>query len=185
MASRVNQFLIKTIMDNMQPVAAQEPAIPQAGADGKIDVNAIIDKIQVPPNLKSIYDKAIVSGLRIMFDKKSHKMLLEQLDKPEPMEKKLSEGIITLVYMLWTESNKTLPPQILVPITVTLTLRAFEFLQDSGDQEATKEALGEAMHMAVVGLMERCGVPQDQLQQMANKVQGGAANGGGLIQQGA
>lgn len=145
-----------------------------------IDVDAIIAKVDIPPNLKSIFDKAILSGMRIMFDKSSHKMLLDQLDKPGPMAQKLGEGVITLVYMLWTQSNKTLPPQIMVPITMVLTLKAFDFLQKSGEPEATKELLGEGVHMAVTGVMERFGVTEEQLAAQANGK--GAASKGGMIQ---
>lgn len=133
-----------------------------------IDVNAIINKMQVPSNLKAIYDKCVLSGLRIMFDKNSHKMMLAELDKPGPMDQKLADGIITLMYMLWTKSNKTLPPQIIVPVTVTLTLRAFDFLQQSHDPQATKEVLGSAMEKATSGIMERFNVTQDQLRQAAH-----------------
>lgn len=158
-------------MPNNVPTAA-EPSIPNAGANGQIDIAPIIAKIQVPPNLKSMFDKMILSGMRIMFDKGSHKMMLEQLDGPGPMTKKLSEGMITLMYMLWTQSNKTLPPNLMIPATVVLTLKAFDFLQKTNDPEATKEVLGEVMHAAVMGVMERFGVTEQQLQQAANKNRG-------------
>lgn len=158
-------------MDNQQI-----PQVPNAPQGSLIDVDSIIAKIEMPPNLKGIYDKAILSGLRIMFDKGSHQMLLDQLDKEGPLAQKLSEGIITLCYMLWDQSNKTLPPQIMVPITTVLTLKAFDFLQKSGEPEATKEMLGEAMHLAVTGVMERFGVSEAQLEELAAK--GGAQQAG-------
>ncbi len=171
--------------NNMQPAAPQEPQIPNAGASGQIDVDSIIAKIQMPPDLKPIFDKTILSGMRIMFDKSSHKMMLEQLDKPGPMPQKLSEGVITLMYMLWTQSNKTLPPQIIVPATTVLMLKAFDFLQKTNDPDATKEVLGEAMHMAVTGIMERFNVSEQQLQEAANKNGGAPGAPAGLINQGA
>jgi hypothetical protein len=142
---------------NAQP---QQPA-----AEGAIDIAPIVQRVRdaIPKNLQAIYDKAILSGLRIMFDKASHKMMLEELQQPGPLTTRISNGIIKLVYLLWTQSNKTLPPQIMVPITLTLALRAFEFLQESKDPEATKEVLGEATHEAVQGVMDRFGATADKL----------------------
>jgi hypothetical protein len=161
-------------MDNQQV-----PPVPQTPQGILIDVDSIIAKIEMPPNLKKIFDKAVLSGMRIMFDRKSHQMLLDQLDKPGDMAQKLAEGIITLTYMLWTQSNKTLPPQIMVPLTTVLTLKAFDFLQKSGEPEATKEVLGEGMHLAVTGVMERFGVDEAQLEQMAAQKKGSAPVPGG------
>lgn len=171
----------------MQP---QAPAQTPAGT-GAIDVEAIIAKAEagIPANLKGIFQKAVLSGMRIMFDKSSHQMALAELDKPGPLATRLSNGIIALVYMLWDQSNKTLPPQILVPVTLVLTLRAFQFLQMSKDPEATKEVMGEAVAEAVQGVMDRAGATQDKIPGLL-KQQGGkpgapaapaAPAGGGML----
>ena len=157
-------------------------------AEPTINVDEIIGKIEVPGNLKGIFDRAVLSGMRIMFDRNSHQMLLEQLDKPGPLADKVVEGIISLVFMLWTESNRSLPPQIMVPVTVVLTLRAYEFLAQSGEPEATPALLGEVMSGAVTGILERFGVSEDQLPELARQAQGQPqqpqAPQGGMIQQG-
>lgn len=142
-------------------------------APQNINVDELVADIdsKIPANLKQIYQKTILSGMRILFDKRSHKMMLDQIDKPGPMDQKLAEGIITLLYMLWQQSNQTLPPQIIVPVTVVMTLRAFEFLQKSGEPEATNEVLGEALAQATTGIMSKFGVDEAQLQGMAQSQQ--------------
>jgi hypothetical protein len=160
----------------MQKNRPQPQGKPTAGA---IDIEPIVARVRqdIPPNLQAIYDKAILSGMRIMFDKNSHKMMLEELDKPGPLATRISNGIIQLAYLLWKQSNHTLPPQIMVPITLTLTLRAFQFLQESKDPEATKEVLGEATHQAVQGVMDRFGATEDKLPALV-KGQGAASQPG-------
>jgi hypothetical protein len=143
---------------------AQEQQAPQEGQGGAVDTKQIEAAIEVPPNLKQAFDRVVLSGMRIMFSKDSHKLLLEQLNKEGPLAQKLTEGIISLMYLLWTQSNKTIPPQLMVPATVVLTLRAFDYLQQAGDPEATKEVLGEALNGAVTGVMERFGVDPNNLQ---------------------
>lgn len=154
---------------------------PQAA--GAVDIAPILAKVEagIPANLKDIFSKAVLSGMRILFDKSSHQMMLEELKQPGPLATRISNGIIKLVYMLWTQSNKTLPPQIMVPLTLTLTLRAFDFLQQSRDPEATKEVLGEATADAVQGVMDRFGATADKLPSLVKGQQGGAPAPGGML----
>ena len=139
-----------------------------------VDVDAIISKIAITPNLKGIYDKAVLSGMRIMFDKKSHQAMLDQLEKGGDMAANIADGVVGLTYLLFQQSNKTLPPQIMVPLALTLTLRAFEFLQQSGDPQATPEVLGNAVDQAVHAVLAKFGVAPDQIEQvlggMKNKI---------------
>lgn len=132
---------------------------------GPVDVAPIIARARadIPPQLVEMFDKVVLSGMRIMFDSRSHHMTLEMLDKPGPLAKRISDGIITLIYMLWEKSNKSIPPQLIVPATVVLTLRAFQFLQQSKDPEATTDVLGEAVADAVQGVMDRFGATQDKI----------------------
>lgn len=149
-------------------------------AKGDINVEDLVSKVRanVPANLQTIFDKAVLSGMRVMFDKSSHAMALDELNAQGPMAPKLAAGIIKLMYMLWQQSNKTLPPQIIVPITTVLTLRAFQFLLLSQDPEATKEVLGDAVADAVQGILDRFGATQDKLpgimKAISGKAQGGA-----------
>jgi hypothetical protein len=153
---------------------------------GPINIDTIVEKevrAKIPTNLQAMYDKVVLSGMRIMFDKNSHAMALQELDAEGPMPQKLAEGVIKLMYMLWTESNQSIPPQIVVPVTLTLTLRAFQFLQMAQDPEATKEVMGEATALAVQGVMDRFGATQDKLPALL-KSQGGNAQpqqAGGML----
>lgn len=124
---------------------------------GAVDVKAAIAeaRAKIPAQLQPIFDKVVLSGMRIMFDKSSHEMTLAELDQPGPLAQRIANGIIKLMFMLWQQSNKTIPPQLMIPATLVLTLRAFEFLQLAKDPEATKEVLGQAVELAVTGVLER------------------------------
>lgn len=143
---------------------AQKPAM-QAGAAKTIDVDPIIAQAsqKVPPQLQPMFNKVVLSGMRIMFDKDSHQMMLETLNQPGPMAKRITDGIIQLMYLMWRQSNHTIPPQTIVPAAVVLTLRAFQFLQESRDPQATPQVLGDAMHGVVQGILDRFGATEDKL----------------------
>lgn len=133
-----------------------------AAQEGGVDVDAIRAKIEVPPNLLPVYKKNVIAGNRIMFDKKSHKMMLDQLDKEGDLAQNISIGAISLVYMLFKMSQQTLPPQLGIPLAFEFTLTAFEFLQKSGDERATPELLGAALEKT----MEGFGAKNDQVENM-------------------
>lgn len=136
-----------------------------------IDLNPVYEKIQIVPQFKAAYDKTLLAGLRIMFDKRSHKMMLDQVEKPGDLAKNLSDGVIALFYIIWEKTNKTIAPQIIVPLVFTWTLHAFDFLQKSGDPRATKQVLGNATDMAMTGIMQKFGVKPDQIEQLVKEQQ--------------
>lgn len=151
----------------MQPTIQNQD---QSQGGEYVDVDKIIATMKVPPNLKSIYDKTVLSGLRIMFSKDSFSMFEDQLNKPGNLAQKMSEGIVGLMYMLWDQSNKTLPPQIMIPVGVTLTLKAFDFLQKSKDPEATKQVLGDAVDGTMQGIMRAFGAKEGDMEKVLDKM---------------
>jgi len=156
--------------------AAPMPMQGEAQQGGQIDIQPMLDGIEVPPNLKPMYDKVILSGMRIMFSKGSHQLLVDQLQKEGPLAEKISAGIVALMYMLWTQSNKSIPPQLIIPAATALTLRAFDYVQKTGDPEATKEVLGQAVEGSIDGIMNGFGgnidTMEQNLQQTAQGIKG-------------
>lgn len=145
-------------------VPANEPQ-PSAGvsASGAVDLEAIRSKMNIAPEIQDIYDKCIFNGRRIMFDQETFGETSKYLDGPEPMAQKIANGVVAVVMIMWKKSNETLNPKVIVPVTLGLTLDAFEFLQKAGNKEATKQVLGEATDLATTTIMEKFGVSQDQL----------------------
>lgn len=142
-----------------------KPQAPAKAPAGGVDIEPMIAKAHenIPPNLRPMLDKVVLSGMRIMFDKSSHQMALAELDKPGPLAQRIMNGMVALMYLLWKQSNQSIPPQLIVPATLILTLRAFQFLQMSKEPEATKEVLGEAVADSVQGVMDRFGATQDKI----------------------
>src|ERR1044072_5837251 len=119
----------------------QKNTQPQGKAPaGAVEINPIVAKVRegLPPNLQPIYDKAVLSGMRIMLDKNSFQMTMDEQKRPGPLATRLSNGTIALVYMLWETSKKSLPPQIIVPLTLTMELKGVSLvpiIKDPGNQK--------------------------------------------------
>lgn len=155
-----------------QDVGQPQDAQPQGG---QVDVKPILDGIKVPPNLKPMYDKIVIAGMRIMFSKGSHQLFTDQLQKEGPLAQKISTGVVGLMYLLWNQSNKSLPPQLMIPATTALTVQAFDYVQKTGNPEATKEVLGEAIQGSLEGVMNGFGAKLDDLQNTLQNSQNGMA----------
>lgn len=148
-------------------------------ASGEVDIQPIIDGIEVPPNLKPMYDKIVLAGMRIMFSKGSHQLMVSQLQQEGPLAAKLSQGIVSLMYMLWSQSNKSIPPQLIIPAAVALTVRAFEYVQKSGDPEASPQVLGDAIDGTIEGVMRGFGSDSSGLEHNVEQFGRVAQEGGG------
>lgn len=175
----------------VDPNAKSAPA-PAAAPGGVIDTDAMLNKIAVPPELQDIYQKALLSGMRIMFDSKSHAMMQNELNKKGPLPQKIVEGVMALIYMLWKQSNQTLPPKIILPLTMALTLKVFEYLQRSNEPGVTNEVLGQTLEGVIPAVMKKFGVKPGQAQGAVQQAAPAAASpsqapppqAGGLLTQG-
>ena len=144
-------------------VPANEPTAPESGA---VDIEAIRSKMTIDPPLQDMYDKLIINGRRIMFSQETFAETSKYLDGPEPMAKKIADGVVAVVYLLGEKTNGGMNPKLVVPVTLGLSLDGFEFLQKAGNPEATKETLGEAVAIATETVMQKYGVPADQIEQL-------------------
>lgn len=146
--------------------AYNERAAPNGGA---VDIEAMRSEMTIDPPLQDMYDKLILNGRRIMFDQETFGETSKYMSGPEPLDQKIADGIVAVVVMLHDKTNKGMHPRLIVPVTLGLTLDAFEFIQRAGDPAATKQVLGEAVAMATTNVMEKFGVPQDQLAKLVEQ----------------
>ena len=80
------------------------PAGKAAPADkapaGKTSPEAIRAGLHLQPKEAGQLDKIVLAGKRVMFDSRSHKMFLEQLDGPGDIAQKLGQGVAGLMALL-------------------------------------------------------------------------------------
>jgi hypothetical protein len=166
------------VVQNEMPESEKPETTQQETAEhsGPVDVEAILAKMNIDPQVKTLFDKALIHGMRVMFDQEQFKQTAQYLNQPGDMAKKIADGVVTVVYMLWKKSNETLNPKIIAPLTFALTLKAFEFLQEAKNPEATKEVLGNAVDQSVSTILQKFGVDEATIQKVVaqQKQQAGA-----------
>lgn len=128
-----------------------------------VNIQQILGAINIPPKYKAIYDKLVLNGKRLMFSKDMEDALNKQLDGPGDLPEKIAKGVVAVMYMMWEQSNKKLPPEMMVPVTFTLTVEAFAFLQKANDPDATKEVLGDAIEKSTTMIMRGFNVGPEQI----------------------
>jgi hypothetical protein len=134
-----------------------------------LDTQAIKDNIKMPPELQEAYERVVIAGMKVMFSKESHKLMLDELQKEGPMGRKLGTGIAGLMLLLVKESNGTLPPEVIIPAGINLLTRAADFIRKSKIEKITNGDIGEAMEVFISTILEKFGVDPAKMADMLNQ----------------
>jgi hypothetical protein len=135
----------------------------------ELTTEAVTQNIQMPPELQRAYDRVVVAGMKIMFGKDSHKLMLKELQREGPLAQKLGQGIAGLVLLLYKESNGTMPPAVMIPAGVYLTMQAVDFMRQADLEKVTNQDIGDAMEIMVSTIMEKFGVAPEKLQSVLSQ----------------
>ena len=134
-----------------------------------INTETIKKNIKMPPELQEAYERVVIAGMKVMFSKESHKLMLDELQKEGPVGQKLGMGIAGLMLLLFKESNQTMPPQVIIPAGINLLSRAADFIRKSEIEKITNADIGEAMEVMISTILQKFGVGPEQMEQMLNQ----------------
>lgn len=146
------------IKDNM-PAPAQTELTP----------DVVKQNIKMPPELQTAYEKVVIAGMKIMFDKASHRIMLKELQQPGKPGEKLGKGIAGLMMMMFKESNKTMPPAVIIPAGMQLLMEAAEFAKKSGLMPVTNQDIGEGVDVMLNLLIKAFGVDPQKINGLLNQ----------------
>jgi len=134
-----------------------------------LDTEAIKENIKMPPELQEAYERVVIAGMKVMFSKQSHKLMLDELQKEGPMGQKLGMGIAGLMLLLVKESNGTIPPEVIIPAGINLLSRAADFIRKSKIEKITNGDIGDAMEVFISTILEKFGVDPAKMTDMLNQ----------------
>ena len=135
----------------------------------EITTKAVSDNIKIPPKLQEAYDRVVIAGMKIMFSKESHRAMLQEIQKPGPLDQRLGKGIAGLMLLMFKESNATMPPAVIIPAGIKLMMEAVDFLRDSGLEKPTNSDIGGAMEILISTILEKFGVAPEKMAQMLSQ----------------
>lgn len=172
------------LIDKQLPGATSEEA-PQTSDTGEaLSPENVASKIQMPPELQNAYERVVVAGMKVMFDKSSHQSALEQLQGEGPVSERLGKAVAGLMVLLFKQSNQTMPPQVIIPAGTDLLIRAADFLKKSGSEQVTDQDVGEALSIMIETILTKFGLDPAKV---LNSYDGSQvpAQGAGLVDQAA
>lgn len=136
----------------------------------ELNLKQIQKQIKVPPEFADAYKRVVIAGMKVMFDQSTHKMMLDALQGEGSLGQKMGNGIAGLVLLLFQKSNKTIPPQILIPAGVELLMQAVYFVRKAKLAMPNNGDVGEATQVMVTTLLSKFGVTPDRLNAAIDQV---------------
>jgi hypothetical protein len=134
-----------------------------------ITTDSIKNDIKMPPQLQEAYERVVIAGMKVMFSKKSHKLMLDELKKEGLISEKLGKSIAGLMLLLFKQSNKTMPPEVIIPAGVNLLTRAADFIRKTNVEKITNADIGDAMELMITTILNTFGVSPEKMSQMVNQ----------------
>jgi len=145
-------------------------AAPQAAQDGDLSPASMLARMKLSPKQKPQLDRIVEAGKRVMFDEKTHHLMLESMQGDAPIEQKIGGGVVSLMGVLWNESKQSLPPELVIPAGVVLVAEACDFLNQSGSP-VTPEQQGAATEFMIDTIFKGAGVDSNNLEGTAQQGQ--------------
>lgn len=124
-------------------------------------LNEIRAKVNIPNQLANAAKRIVQAGRKVMFSKESRKLVMDALSGDAPIENRIGKAVGDLMALLWFQSNKSMPPQLIAPCATLLAIDAIEFMTEAGEQFDA----GTALEVSVVMTMDRFGVKADTVEQ--------------------
>jgi hypothetical protein len=131
------------------------------GNAGKISPDSIRSQLHLNGNQGDQLDRIVLAGKKVMFSQQSHKLMLDQLQGPGTMGQKLGQGVAGLMALLWQESKRSVPPQLLIPAGMVLVAVAADFLKQAG-QDITDQDIAQGIEAMVSALFHAAGVDPEK-----------------------
>lgn len=142
----------------------------------ELTADAVQKGIKVPPELQNVYERVVLAGMKVMFSKETHRLMLKELQRPGPLGDRLGKGVAGLMLLLFKESNQSMPPQIIFPAGIELLMQAVDFIRKSDLEKVTNADVGNAIEVLISTILEKFGVPPEKMQQMLMQFDNTAVN---------
>ncbi len=130
-------------------------ARPEAGDE--ITPQSVRQEMKIPPDLQAAYERVVTAGMKVMFSKETNKFVLQAIDGEGSNAEKLGGGVADLMIMLFAQSNKTMPPQIILPAGTELVVQAADFVKKAGLMEVTNRDIGDGIQVMMAKVIEAFG----------------------------
>ena len=141
-----------------------------ARPDGEeLTPESVQQNIKMPPELQEAYERVVIAGMKVMFSKDTHRIMLKEMQKSGPMADRIGKGIAGLMLILFKESNQTMPPQVIIPAGIELLMQSVDFMRKTGMEKITNKDIAGGMQVFINTIFEKFGVDPAKFESMVNQ----------------
>lgn len=129
----------------------------------------VISDNEAKAKKRDAYDRIVVAGLKLMFSKDTHAMLMEGIDEAPDVAAWAGEGVVGVLGMLAKNAKGTMPFDEMLLAGVTLLMHGLDFLAQEGRVEPSVDTITVATKAYGKKVLSAGGVSDEQLSQMADQ----------------
>lgn len=132
------------------------------------------------------YQRTVIAGMKVMFDPKTHQhmeLVKNPASRTKPVET-IAQGVAGLMWMLFRQSKKSMPYEVLVMAAVTLLMKAADFAENAYGITFTREMINSAVELLAEHLFNKLGIPPEQVAQLIDQAKKGNIQAQGQPAQG-
>lgn len=144
----------------MQEDEAQEEDTSSEEEQGEMSPQYIKDQIveAMPKEFERAFAQVVKAGMKVLFSDETHELMLDELEQEGDIAESSGKAIAGLMMMLFEKSNKTMPPEVIIPAGTYLMAEAADFIEKVTGETLTGEMLGNATAVMTESLMGAFGV---------------------------
>lgn len=98
---------------------------------------------KVPQEFRKNYDAIVVSGMKIMFDKKTHKQMVQMLQESPDIAQNVAKGISMLIAIIANESGGKVRREAAMLASIVLMTEALDFAAKAMGAQITPDLLAQ------------------------------------------
>lgn len=130
-------------------------------------IQQIRQQVMIPKQLTEAAQRIVTAGRKVLFSKETRKMVMDELTRKAPAEERVGKGVSDLMVLLFMQSNKSMPPQLIMPCAILLACDVIEFMMEAGEQVD----VGGAIERVTIETSSRFGVKPENLKELMGQVQ--------------
>lgn len=114
---------------------------------------------------KAQYDKTVLAAETLMFDPKTHQNmeLVKNPASQSNLVETVSKGVAGLMWLLYQQSKRTLPAEVMVYAGTTTICKVLDFAERGLKLPVTPEIIAQTTKRTTDKLFEKMGITPDQL----------------------
>lgn len=121
---------------------------------------------KMDPKMKTGYQQIVVAGMRLLFDEKTHGLVMQRLQQGKQsgnVSAAIVKGTADLMAVLYKMSKQKMFMPALIPATVTLMGHIFDLAEHAGMVRVTPQIFAAATKIVTVKVLQRFGISRQQL----------------------